>query len=157
MLDLDGSPINVAHTSRLSDYDSLSQELQLLGHGDRHRYVAGLYYFEDDGFTSNPLHFFGEFGGPPIDSRYGFTTQAWSAYTQVDFDVTQRLTLTGGLRYTNEKKDIDRFYSDVTIPVPNIFTATAAGTFSDVTPLAIVAFKATDSINLYAKYSEGRF
>lgn len=155
LLDLDGSPINVAHSSRLSDYDSLSQELQLLGHGDRYRYVAGLYYFEDDGFTNNPLHFFGEFGSPPIDSRYGFTTQAWSAYTQVDFDLTDRLTLTGGLRYTNEKKDIDRSYSDVTIPVPNIFTATAAGTFSDVTPLAIVAFKATDSINLYAKYSEG--
>lgn len=155
LLDLDGSPVNVAHSSRLSDYDSLSQELQLLGHGDRYRYVAGLYYFEDDGFTNNPLHFFGEFGGPPIDSRYGFTTQAWSAYTQVDFDLTDRLTLTGGLRYTNEKKDIDRSYSDVTIPVPNIFTATAAGTFSDVTPLAIVAFKATDSINLYAKYSEG--
>lgn len=155
LLDLDGSPIDVAHSSRLSDYDSLSQELQLLGRGDRYRYVAGLYYFEDDGFTNNPLHFFGEFGGPPIDSRYGFTTQAWSAYTQVDFDLTDRLTLSGGLRYTNEKKDIDRSYSDVTIPVPNIFTATAAGTFSDVTPLAIVAFKATDSINLYAKYSEG--
>ena len=155
LLDLDGSPIDVAHTARFSDYDSLSQELQLLGSSDRLHYVAGLYYFEDDGFTNNPLHFFGEFGGPPIDSRYGFTTQAWSAFTQVDFDVTDRLTLTGGLRYTNEKKESERSYSDVTIPVPNIFTAAADETFDDVTPLAIVAFQATDAVNLYAKYSEG--
>jgi iron complex outermembrane receptor protein len=155
LLDLDGSPIDVAHTARLSDYDSLSQELQLLGSGDRLRYVAGLYYFEDDGFTNNPLHFFGEFGGPPIDSRYGFTTQAWSAFTQVDFDVTDRLTLTGGLRYTNERKESERSYSDVTIPVPNIFTAAADESFDDVTPLAILAFQAVDTVNLYAKYSEG--
>lgn len=156
LLDLDGSPANVAHTSRLSDYDSLSQELQLLGLHERVRYVAGLYYFEDDGFTNNPLLFFGELGAPPIDSRYGFTTEAWSAFAQVDVDFTDRLTLTGGLRYTSEKKTIDHQYSDVTaIPVPNIFSATADETFSDVTPLAILAFKANDALNVYAKYSEG--
>jgi iron complex outermembrane receptor protein len=30
-LDLDGSPLNIAHTQRLSDYDSLSQEFQWVG------------------------------------------------------------------------------------------------------------------------------
>lgn len=156
LLDLDGSPANVAHTSRLSDYDSLSQELQLLGATERFKYVAGLYYFEDDGFTNNPLLFFGELGAPPIDSRYGFTTEAWSAFAQVDLDVTDRLTLTGGVRYTNEKKTIDRSYSDVTaLPAPNIFSASADDTFSDVTPLATIAFRATNAINVYAKYSEG--
>jgi iron complex outermembrane receptor protein len=152
-LDLDGSPVNVAHTSRLSDYDALSQELQLLGDHGGLRYVAGLYYFEDDGATNNPLLFFGEFGGPPIDSRFSFTTRAWSAFAQVDYELTDRLTVTGGLRYTDERKSLERFYNDVA--TANTFSAAADKTFSDVTPLAIVAYQVSDAVNLYAKYSSG--
>ena len=87
------SPLPLAHTERNSDYDSFSQEIQFTGSKDRLNYVLGAYYFTDDGTTLNPQFFFG--GANRFDSRYGFETDAWAAFGQADFEVTDRLTITG--------------------------------------------------------------
>lgn len=157
-LDLDGSSLPVAHTARFSEYEAFSQELQLVGSTDRFNYVGGLYYFDDDGFTFNPQTFF--FGTFNFDSRYGYATEAWAAYGQVDYKVTDALTLTGGLRYTSEKKEIERLigvnFALGTPFIPLIPAGTTADeTFSDTTPVFIVAYKFSDAVNAYAKYAEG--
>ena len=158
-LDLDGSPVPVASLSRLSDYDATSQELQLVGNTGRFNYVGGLYYFKDDGFTNNPQHFF--FNTLNYDSRYGYGTKAWAAYGQVDYKATDALTLTAGLRYTREEKRIERQLAFQALPaMPGFATlirpgTTADETFTDTTPVLIVAYKFTDSVNAYAKYAEG--
>jgi iron complex outermembrane receptor protein len=157
-LDLDGSPLPVAYTSRLSDYEQTSQELQLVGAQGRWKYVGGLYYFEDDGFTNNPQTFF--FGTFNFDSRYGFTTEAWSAFGQVDFALTDALTLTAGVRYNREKKSIERRLGVNFAPGTPFLTlvpdgTTADETFSSTTPLVIAAYRFSDALNVYAKYAEG--
>lgn len=154
-LDLDGSPLPLAHTERNSDYDSFSQELQFTGSTDRLNYVLGGYYFSDDGTTLNPQFFFG--GANRFDSRYGFETEAWAAYGQADFEITDRLTVTGGLRYTEETKSIDR--SLVLLGMPD-FTLIPVGTnaeqkFDNLSPQAIIDFDVTDDITMYAKYAKG--
>ena len=157
--DFDGSPLPVAHLSRVSDYDAYSQELQLVGATERFSYVGGLYYFKDDSFTSNPQSFF--FGAVNYDSRYGSGTKAWAAYGQADYKVTDALTLTAGLRYTHEKKEIERQLAFQARPaMPGFATlirpgTTADETFTDTTPVFIVAYKFTDAVNAYAKYAEG--
>ena len=157
-LDLDGSPIPIADTSRLSTYHSLSQELQLVGHTGRLAYVGGLYYFKDDGFTNNPQTYFdGTFN---FNSTYGFSTRAGSGYGQVDFAATDALTLTAGGRYTQERKGIDRQLGVNFAPDAPFITlipagTTAAQTFSATTPLLSIAYKLSTSINAYAKYAEG--
>jgi iron complex outermembrane recepter protein len=157
-LDLDGSPLPVAYTSRLSDYEQTSQELQLVGAQGRWKYVGGLYYFEDDGFTNNPQTFF--FGTFNFDSQYGFTTKAWSAFGQVDFSATDALTLTAGVRYNREKKTIERSLGVNFAPGTPFLTlvpdaTTADETFSSTTPLLIAAYRFSDALNVYAKYAEG--
>jgi len=158
-LDLDGSPLPLAHTQRLSDYDSFSQEVQLAGSADRLNYVLGAYYFEDDGFTNNPQTFFG--GASVFDSRYGFTTDAIAAFGQVDFAVTDRLTLTGGLRYTEEEKTIDRTNIAVAFMnfppnTPFVPAGTTAKTkFDNLSPQAVIDYAITDDVNVYAKYAMG--
>lgn len=157
-LDLDGSPVPIAATSRLSNYHSLSQELQLVGSLERLSYVGGLYYFKDDGFTYNPQTFF--FGTFNFDSRYGFSTRAWSAYGQLDFHATQALTLTAGGRYTRERKGIERQLGVDFAPGMPFVTLIPAGThaeqtFSATTPLFTVAYKFSNAVNAYAKYAEG--
>lgn len=157
--DFDGSPVPVAYLARNSDYDAVSQELQLVGSAARFNYVSGLYYFKDDSFTRNPQHFF--FGTVNYDSRYGSGTKAWAAYGQVDYKVTDTLTLTAGLRYTREKKEIDRQLAFQVLPaMPGYATlinpgTTASETFTDTTPVFIVAYKFSDAVNAYAKYAEG--
>ena len=159
-LDLDGSPVPVAHLSRISDYDATSQELQLVGSAaGRFAYVGGLFYFEDDGFTNNPQSFF--FHTLNYDSRYGYGTKAWAAYGQLDYKATDALTLTAGLRYTEEKKNIERQLSFQALPdLPEFTTLIRPGTraeetFTDTTPVLIAAYRFSDAVNAYAKYAEG--
>jgi iron complex outermembrane receptor protein len=142
----------VAHTGRDSEYDAFSQELQLVGATDRFNYVAGLYYFEDDGFTFNPQTFF--FGAQNFDSRYGFGTKAWAAYGQVDYKATDALTLSAGLRYTSEERDTERYLAMNGNPLIPAGTK-ADKTFTDTTPVLIAAYRFSDAVNAYAKYSEG--
>jgi iron complex outermembrane receptor protein len=157
-LDLDGSPLPLAHTQRYSDYNNKSEELQLVGSADRINYVAGIYYFKDDGNTYNPQAFFG--GTFNFDSRYGYNTEAWAGYGQVEYQATDAWTLTGGLRYTSEKKGITRSlgvnFAPGTPFIPLVPAGTTASkTFTAVTPLLTLAYKFSPNVNGYLKYSEG--
>jgi len=154
-LDLDGSPLPLAHTQRLSDYKSYSQELQLAGSKDRLNYVFGAYYFKDDGTTNNPQFFFG--GANRFDSRYGFDTKAFAVYGQADFELTDRLTVTGGLRYTEETKGIDR--SLVLLGMPDFFLVpvgtNAEQKFDNLSPQAVIDYDVSENVTMYAKYAKG--
>lgn len=149
-VDLDFTPLTIATTNRISDFEQKSQELQWVGRTDHFDYVAGLYYYKDGGyFTSPHIYFFGT-----DSSQYGFGVEAKSAYGQLDWHVTDALTLTAGLRRTEEDKTTSR-YKTVTgagAPIPWIG---AKGSFGATTPLATIAYKVTDRLNTYAKYSEG--
>jgi len=157
-LDLDGSPLPIAHTQRHVNMHNASQELQAQGSLPQLNYVAGLYYYEDRGSMNNPqTYFFGTFN---FDSRYTFDTKAYAAYGQVDWRVTDALTLTGGLRYTSERKGITRDlgvnFAPGTPFIPLMEPGTAASErFSATTPVVTVAYRLTPDVNTYLKYSEG--
>lgn len=157
-LDLDGSPVAFAHTQRLSDFKQNSHELQLVGGVGALSYVAGLYRFEDEGFTANPQTFF--FGGANFDSRYGFSTQADSAYGQADYKLDERWTLSAGLRHTSERKSTQRYNAAVSpsgaVQAVIIPQGTAASTkFSATTPLLSLGYKLSPELSLYGRYAEG--
>jgi outer membrane receptor protein involved in Fe transport len=50
-----------------------------------------------------------------VNETYNYDTQAWSAFGQVDWRVTDRFTITAGLRYSREEKD---YNPNVTINDP---------------------------------------
>jgi iron complex outermembrane receptor protein len=149
-VDLDFTPLTIATTNRISDFEQKSQELQWVGRTDHFDYVAGLYYYEDGGYLTSPhIYFFGT-----DSSQYGFGVEAKSAYGQLDWHATGALTLTAGVRRTEEDKTTSR-YKTVTgagAPIPRV---SAEGSFAATTPLATVAYKVNDRLNVYAKYSEG--
>lgn len=155
--DLDGTVFPVAHTARISEYRSFSQELQLTGELEQANYVVGVYYFDDKGDTDNPQSFFG--GASSFDSRYGFTTKAYAAYSQLDYQLTDALTLTGGLRYTREEKEISRFFQlQGATPITLIdapLGVVPEESFSNLSPMAVLSWQPTADLNLYAKYSSG--
>lgn len=157
-LDLDGSPLDIARTQRLSDYDSTSQEFQWIGSSGGLQYVAGAYYFKDDGYTDNPQAFFLDFGpavGVRFKSQYGFTTKAYAGFGQIEYAINDQFSFTGGLRYTNETKTIARCAGLVGIfdYVPCITRAEKS--FNATTPLAILTWKPDASFSGYLKYAEG--
>jgi iron complex outermembrane recepter protein len=60
-----------------------------------------------------PAKYVGQFfgAGQGLNEKYGLRDKAYSFFGSVDFEITDGLTLTGGLNYTNDKK---RFNTDVT-------------------------------------------
>jgi iron complex outermembrane recepter protein len=90
------------------------------------------------------------------------STSALSGYGQLTYDLTPRLHLTGGLRYSSERKDFA--FRQVNFNSPDEATATdafAGGQLTDRerfgkwTPLVNLAFDVTPESNLYASYSRG--
>lgn len=164
-LDLDGSPFPVAFTQRISDYHAFSQELQVTGtaFADRLAYVVGAFYFDEKAETVNPQTYFG--GGVDLDSNYGSNTEAWAIYAQLDYNITDSLKLTLGGRYTEETKDISRFFRINFDPANGIFSPLVIADlaygdipdakFSDFSPAVTLSYAASDNINLYARFAQG--
>src|SRR5574337_573729 len=133
--DLDGSPILLAQAALKSRYHQISHELQYLGSYGSWNWVGGLYFFEDDGFSYNPQTFF--FGAAIYDpNNYGYGTRSRAAYGQVDYQLTDRLTLTAGVRRTLEQKHATRFQALAGPPVVVIIPdgTAAQASFSGTTP-----------------------
>lgn len=150
--DLDGTPLMIYTGKRIADFTQTSHELQWVGNTDRIKYLAGLYYYKDDGYTVNP-HI--SLSGTD-SSEYGYGTKAKAVYGQVDYRLTDDWTLSGGLRRTSEDKQGSRFKTvtgaGMGAAIP--FTS-ASATFSATTPMASLAYKLNERTNIYVKYSEG--
>ena len=150
-LDLDGSPVALAQTQRLSRYRQTSHELQYLGSAGPWNWVAGLYYFADKGYTENPQSFF--MGAATYVSNYGFDTRARAAYGQVDYAFNDQWTLTAGIRRTNESKGAMRFLDGGGAYIPSGTHASAS--YGDTTSTLNLAYKLDADHLLYARYAEG--
>jgi iron complex outermembrane receptor protein len=169
-LDLDGSPLPLAETIRDTDYDAFSQELQLSGQAfdGRMHFVAGVFYFDESAETLGPQSFFGgaALGGANYQSDYGSNTESWAVFGQVDYALTDALTLTVGGRYTDETKDVSR-YLRVTDPSTASFPGGSFvvadfdygdvpdAEFDDFSPTMSLAYAINDDFNVYVRYSKG--
>jgi iron complex outermembrane receptor protein len=151
LLDIDGTPVDIFHSGRDVDYDSFSQELQLTGSLNNLDYVLGAYYFDEDADVFNPITFFGAFGVPTANNRYGLDNNSVAVFGQADWRpdmFNERLTLSLGVRWTEEDKDqyIDH---------PGIYSADTDDTFDNTSPTVAVSWAFTDDINGYARYAKG--
>ncbi len=161
-LDLDGSPLNVVGTELFTHYHSASEELQASGQIDRFHYTVGAFYFDDGGYTYNPQQYFGLYGpaGEILNSQYGYGTQNYAGYGQVDYNppiLDDKLTLTFGLRYSNETKFGSRYETVTTggatiVSIPRI---NASKNYDSATPMFVAKYAIDEDINVYAKYAEG--
>ncbi len=106
--DADSLPMFFGQTHYVVDSKSFSQELRLSGATNRMKWILGGFYYGDEKDT---LEFnvvevtaiFGRFGnnGDAI-----LDTETWAVFGQLEYSLTDQLTLTGGIRYTDEQKDL---------------------------------------------------
>ena len=174
--DGDHSPHRISQFEDTLDQEQFTQELQLIGTHDRLDWILGLYYFAEDGDNVNTL----DFTVSNFRSGGAFDNTAWAAFAQATFDVTERLHLTLGGRYTDEDKTFtpdqiiyNNYFAGISnlVPPGNPLAALDAPflqagsrilpllekeiTISEFTPMANLSFDLNDSVMLYATYSEG--
>jgi iron complex outermembrane receptor protein len=104
--DADGSPDAVVRTND-HDYEQrqFTQELQLTGEAIEHllKYATGLYYFRETGHDILDVTLPFAFG--QVRNYTFVTNDSYAAYAQATMAVTDKWDLTGGVRYTDDKKE----------------------------------------------------
>lgn len=156
-IDIDGSNMDLFHSGRDIDYEQFSQEFQVLGSSNTLNWVAGLYYFEEEADVINPITFFGLFGSPTDVNLYGMDNDAIALYGQLEWRPASldRLSLTFGLRYTEEEKEQYIVHPNASSGGIGAFAEQADDTWDNTSGTFVLGWDFTDSINVYGKIAQG--
>lgn len=167
--DADGSPLAVTQTDN-TDYNQsqFSQELQLTGRSldDRLKWAVGAYYFNEDGndiLTVSLPQIFGT-----VNNFTFVENESFAAYAQGTYDLTNALSATFGIRYSDDNKEyfvpenggaILNGFAEVFGPAGTFTPFFPAGnneeSFSDTSIKVGLDYTFDDGTLLYASYSEG--
>ena len=157
--DSDGSPLTIVHFFDSFTANQFSQELQLSGSAadDKFKWIVGAYYFDEEGNNRN----INDFAIANFDSNNDFTTTSSAIFAQGTYDLTEKLELTLGLRYTDEEKTFDPtqvvISSNIGLVPGSLLLPLGLNerSTSEATPLINLSYQATDDLMLYSSYSEG--
>lgn len=169
LLDLDGTPFTILHPNLSVDADFFSQELQLLGATDRFDWVVGAYYSMEegtDGSVTQAVSAINPFQPNVLDGEV--ENSSWAVFAQATYAATERLDLTAGLRYTEEKKELvsqNRVFNQITqefncqLPPGNLpieeCSAEFSDTFSDPSWLLSADYQIRDDMMIYGSIARG--
>ncbi|NND69754.1 MAG: TonB-dependent receptor, partial [Halioglobus sp.] len=173
----DASPAQLLYLDYTNSWEQFSQELRITSQfSDKVEFIAGLFYWDveyDQFWNTHQLFFIldqlgsivpGVPGGamfPP--NILGTNTQeqettSYAAFFSGDWNVTDQLTLTAGLRWTYEEKDFKgtdaAFYVEGTArPVPP-FTE-FDDDWDEISPKLGFRYTFNDDLMVFGSYSEG--
>ncbi|WP_230206753.1 TonB-dependent receptor [Novosphingobium sp. Gsoil 351] len=121
--------------------DLYAQELRLAGIAvdGRLKWQVGAFYSDESGVDIDVLK------GFSLDTTTAASNKGWSVFTQDSFALTDTLTLTGGVRYTHEKRRVRSL----------VFTQANKASFDGVSWLVGLDFKPNSDTLLYANVSRG--
>ena len=106
--DADGDVVNFPYTTT-AGFDQFSEELRLSGSAGRSRWQVGAYYLDMSLDMVQVVE--GEIILPLPESRVDtfarIDSKNWSAFGQIEFDLSDALTLIAGARYSKDQKDAD--------------------------------------------------
>ncbi|MET4684332.1 TonB-dependent receptor [Brevundimonas faecalis] len=156
--DWDATASNEAGTFFFNDIKTISQEVRLASpSGGKVQWLAGLYHATEDvdgGFYSDfsqakNLGFY-------MSTTYGQKVETTGVFANVDYRLTDRLTLVGGLRYEDESRDLNNFQTRVLEPNPRLNAATSKSQhMGEWTGKLGAEYAFSDNILTYANVSRG--
>ena len=159
--DADLSPVTVLDEYDVSRQDQFSQELQASGASfdDRLNWVLGLYYFEES--VHNKVDFELVPALQPIIGNRSFSNDlrvrndSYAAFGQGNYGLTEQLRVTAGLRYTHDRKEVDR--RNLTYPsgIPNQPQAVREATSDDVSTRVGLDYQWTPQLMTYVSAAKG--
>ncbi|MGQ7829770.1 TonB-dependent receptor [Altererythrobacter sp. Z27] len=147
-VDSDASTLVNAGFNGTISSESLYQEIyaQSDSGGPLNWIIGGVYFNDKAAFDELNILSRGNLGAVV---KSDLDTDSLAIYGQLTYEMTDQLTLIGGLRYTTEKKTYlyTRIYPSVLAPPET------SARFNKLTPSLVAQFQATPELQLYARYS----
>ena len=165
-VDIDATALELGDVLVDVDQDQTSQEFQAIWEGDRWTTIGGLFYMRENVASHQEAYADDLLGGflgggtflRTVDDDLQTTSVA--AYLNATYQMTDRLSISGGLRYTEEEKDYFRTTS--TFSSNAIFTADPArppvnitDTWDDLSGLISLDYQLNDDFLLYGRVAQG--
>lgn len=152
--DADATRFNLAVYELFEDQKQFSQDLVFTSNGSGSiDWVLGASYYNEEtvGYQHTEIPIF----GPPVfvDVNASNKTDAYALFAEVTFALTDRLRVTGGLRYSDETKSYT--FEQTSIGLDNISELSGELSFDAWTPSIVVDYRANDSVYLYASANQG--
>ena len=126
--DADGSDVGIGnygdfnYTERFDvTAHQASQEFRLAGGSGRRHWTIGAFYFEDTRDASLTVEEISS-AAAPYDTIGAVETKSWAVFGQTDFPLTDTLTATIGVRYTDDDKTADIITCDQFSNCPTLYT-----------------------------------
>jgi iron complex outermembrane receptor protein len=170
-IDFDSLPEADVDVPAIYENDQLSNEFQVVYSGDRLNGILGAYYLEANASTVFDvlLGTTGALIGVPGLNAQTFgdvRTETWSVFGDVTYDLTDRIAVSVGGRYTEDERSsivLRRSYAGGFSPFFGgsgaAFATTSnfdgSVTFDDFSPRASLSYKPTEDNTLYVTYSQG--
>ena len=153
----DGDGSNTFYVNYIQQDSSkqYSQEIQLNGGGDSVEWLIGGFYFKEAGSSFIALPFTFGAGLPFYISIDGTAkTKAFAGFGELRWKATNRLKVTLGARYADEKRAAAYIYD---INFGSLFRRSPndRASFNAFTPRLVVNYEANDDIDVYASATRG--
>jgi len=131
--DPDFSPTSLLHVRRDNDVEQISQEIRVSSNASgRFQWMVGGYFFEENIDANVTFDIIRDLLPPGasffIDQKYKQKTTNYSAFAHTTYEISEKLTLTAGLRYTYEKRDFGQINQQI-----------ESDGITDITPGAVIA------------------
>jgi iron complex outermembrane recepter protein len=163
--DIDGSDLVTLTQGARTETKTFTQELQLLSNNnDNLEWIFGLFYYNEDSSADSFLSinsFFGP-GNPPTLIEIGpneIDSQSLGVFGQVDYFVTDKLTASFGLRYSEDEKELLELQRltdfGVVAPDGSPLTQELDDKWDKITWKLGLNYAFSRDVMLYASYSTG--
>lgn len=150
-VDDDDTIFNLSHFPENGGADQFSLELQVNATFDNWDIVGGLYYFYEDGFTFSGPFTFAPFNldGPGDFFNVTQKTNSYAGYFNASYNVSERLTVGAGVRYSRDEKDATSFFPGFAEPDAE------SASFDAITADGSITYKLTDDMTVYGQIQRG--
>jgi len=166
VIDFDNTPAPTLDIPGFYADDQFTQELQFLFDYDRIQGVAGFFYL--DGHAEGAFDTILGNAGIVIGTNGAVETESWAGFADINLDLTDRLHLGIGLRYTLDEKRGTVFRANYlgatrspllggTVRAPLLVRTNYNNSkdFTQFTPRIALSYDLTDDMTTYASFSQG--
>lgn len=166
IIDFDNTPTPVLDIPAYYADDQFTQEFQLAYEGERMQGVVGVYYL--DSTAEGAFDTVAGLLGITIGTGGSVDTESYAIFGDFSYDVTDRLRVSLGARYTEDKKTGDVFRANylgvgrtpltggpAATPILLRTDYTSERSFDQFTPRLSVSYDLNDQLTGYASYSQG--